>query len=630
MGAAIDLSAREDRKPLLVRIDLIAAISWGAFILILAVYWVHQVLRGDEFHRQAENNRQRSIPVTAPRGFIVDRNGVPLAENEPSFSLLLYRREASDVESSLQFVSSVTGTLLEDLRRRILRSGDGRDYLPVILEENLSVDEAAAIEAHALEHPEFVIQISERRIYKGGPIAAHLLGHLGEANPDQVQARNGRVRPGEWIGQKGVEAVYQDLLAGVSGARTFIIDSFGREVAELDRQEPLSGNTLILTIDSRLQKIAEAYFEGRVGSAVALDPKSGEILAFVSAPAYDPNLFAQRVSKDDWDAILNNEDKPLNNRLLQNVYSPGSVWKAFVAYAILMHGISPSERIPCGGGATFYGRFFRCHSHHSTVDLPTALQVSCDTYFYQMGRRLGIDVLAETADLFGFGRPTGIDAGGEKSGLVPSPKWSLAVRKHPWYPGETISVSIGQGPLLVSPLQVARALSALANSDGALPTPHVFHMAENVRTRERFLYRPPVKEQVPFDPGVREAIVEGLFRVVSRPGGTAYAVHVPGLDMCGKTGTVQVVGQKDPKKMGHLPEKLQDHAWFAGFAPKDDPRVVVVVFVENGGHGSKAAAPLAAKLMKAYLRGFPETEETHVSVTAQTEEAAPPAGSTEE
>jgi penicillin-binding protein 2 len=601
----MDLSAREDRRPLLVRIDFLAAISWGAFILILAVYWVHQVLRGEDFHRQAENNRQRSIPITAPRGFILDRNGVPLAENEPSFSLLLYRREARDVEASIGFVSSVLAVPIEDLRRRLSRVPDGRDYLPVILEENLTINEAALVEARSLEHPEFVIQISEKRIYKGGPLAAHLLGHLGEANPDQVQARNGRVRPGEWVGQKGVEASYQDLLAGVSGARTFIIDSFGREVAELDRQEPFSGNTLILTIDTRLQKIAEDYFKEKVGSAIAMDPRTGEILAFVSSPAYDPNMFAHRVSRSDWDAILNNEDKPLNNRLLQNVYSPGSVWKPFVAYAVLMHGYSPQERIGCGGGASFYGRFFRCHSHHAAVDLPTALQVSCDTYFYQMGRRLGIDVISETAKTFGFGRPTGIDAGGEKAGLVPSQQWSLSARKQPWYPGETISVAIGQGPLLVSPLQVARALAAIANKDGALPAPHVFHMAENVRTRERFVYRPPARESVPFSPGVREAIVEGLFRVVGRPGGTAHGINVPGLDICGKTGTVQVVGQKDPKHMAHLPKKLQDHAWFAGFAPRDEAKLVVVVFVENGGHGSRAAAPLAAQLFKAYLSGYP-------------------------
>ncbi len=598
------LSAREDRRPLLARIDGMAAGAWGVFILILSVYWVQQVVKGDDFHRQAENNRQRSVPVTAPRGFILDRNGVPLAENEPSFSLLLYRRDARDLGATLDFVARVLERPVEELRRRAARPLGGRDYLPSVLEENLSISETAIIESHSLEHPELAIQISEKRVYKGGTLAAHLLGHLGEATQEQVAARNGRIRPGEWVGQKGVEAAYQDLLAGVSGARTFIIDSFGREVAELERQEPYSGNTLILTIDSALQKIAEEFFADHVGSAVAMDPKTGEILAFVSAPAYDPNIFTRRVAREDWEAIISNEDKPLNNRILQNVYSPGSVWKVFMAHAILSHGISPKERVHCGGGATFYGRHFRCHSRHGSVDLIAALQGSCDTYFYVMGRRLGIEVISETGKLFGFGRSTGIDLVSEKTGLVPSQKWSLAARKHPWFPGETISVSIGQGPLLVSSLQVARAMAAVANADGSLPTPHVFHIAENVRTRERYQYRPPAREAVPYASGTRETIVEGLWRVVNSAGGTAFRSRVPGLDMCGKTGTVQVVAQKDPKKSKYiLPEKLQDHAWFAAFAPKNDPRIVVVVFVENGGHGGSAAAPLAAKLIESYLRG---------------------------
>jgi penicillin-binding protein 2 len=298
---------------------------------------------------------------------------------------------------------------------------------------------------------------------------------------------------------------------------------------------------------------------------------------------------------------VENPDHPLNNRVLQNVYSPGSVWKPYMAYAILTHGIDPTERVFCQGGATFYGRFFRCHGRHGSVDLTTALQVSCDTYFYTMGKRLGIDAIAESAGLFGFGRPTGIDLAYEKSGIVPSPAWSLAARKHPWYIGETISVAIGQGPVLVTALQIARGMSGIANADGALPTPHLFHIGENVRTGERFVYRPESKESIPYPPGAHETIVEGLWRVVNMPGGTAYASRVPGLDLCGKTGSVQVVGQKEAKKGHLLPEKLRDHGWFASFAPKDDPKIVVVVFVEHGEHGATVAAPLAARLAEYWV-----------------------------
>ncbi len=594
-------SAREDRRPLLVRIDRAAAAAWTVLAVLVGVYWFHQILRGEDYARQAEDNRLRSVPVTAPRGFILDRNGTVLAENEPAFTLLLYRKETKDLDRSLRFVADLLDRSFDELKRRAERDRSSYDFVPVVLEDNLTMAEVAAVEAHALEHPELAVQTTERRVYGHTKVAAHLLGHLGEVSPEQIAAGAGQTRPGESIGQKGVEAAYQDLLAGVSGSRTFVIDSFGREVGESGRIDPLPGNTLWLTIDLPLQTIAEEYFANKVGSAVALDPKTGEILALVSAPAFDPNLFTKRLSRSEWDAIVTDKNHPLNNRVLQNVYSPGSVWKAFMARAILAGGIRPEERVLCTGGATFYGRFFRCHGRHGSVDLVTALKVSCDTYFYTMGRRLGIEAIAENGNLFGFGRPTGIDLLGEKSGVLPSTEWSLKVRKHPWYAGETISVAIGQGPVLVTALQIARAFAGIANRDGALPTPHLFHIGENVRTRERFVYRPPVRESVPWPPGARDLVVDGLWRVVNEPGGTAYSVHVPGLDLCGKTGTVQVVAQKEARKAYLLPEALRDHGWFASFAPRDDPKIVVVVFVEHGLHGNTAAAPLAAKLTAAWL-----------------------------
>ncbi len=619
-------SAREDRRPLLLRIDRLAAGAFSFLALLLGVYWVHQVFRGDEYARQAENNRQRSVPISASRGFILDRHGRLLAENEPSFTLLLYRRETQDVDGSLRFVSGLLGRGLDDLRRRVERSRTSYDFIPVVLDDDLTVAEVGSVEAHALEHPELVVQTTERRVYTYGSVTAHLLGHLGEAGPDQLAARAGRVRAGEAIGQNGIEAAYQDLLAGTSGLRTFVIDSFGREVAELDRVDPLPGNTLVLNIDLDLQRLADDYFRDKVGTAVALDPKTGEVLAFVSAPAFDPNVFSRRVSRTEWEAIVGNEDRPLQNRAIQNVYSPGSIWKAFVAYAALTNGIDASETVHCPGSVNFYGRRFRCHGVHGTVDLRTALQVSCDAYFYTMGKRLGIDVLARTARTFGFSRTTGVDLGPEKTGTVPSPEWSRAVRKHAWYPGETISVAIGQGPLLVSALQAARAYAGIANADGALPVPHLFRIGEQVRSGARVAYRPPVTERIPYPAGVRETIVEGLWRVVNSPGGTAYRYRVEGLDICGKTGTVQVVGQKEAKKAHLLPEKLRDHAWFAAFAPKDDAKIVVVVFVENGLHGGSAAAPLATRLIEAYLR--PGSVPLPAPPAAPLPEATPPGGST--
>jgi penicillin-binding protein 2 len=596
-------SAREDRRPVLTRIDVALRIVWAVLGLLAGVYWVHQVLRGEEYERQAENNRLRKVPVTAPRGFILDRNGAVLAENEPSFTLLLYRRETKDLEASLRFVGELLNRPFDELRRRVERDRSYYDFVPVVLQENLTVAEVGAVQARALEHPELVVQKTERRVYTLGTVAAHLLGQLGEATAEQVAARTKSrpgdasiPRPGEAIGQQGVEATYQDLLAGVSGSRSYVIDSFGREVGESGHVDPLPGNTLRLTVDAGLQRLADDYFAERVGAAVALDPKTGEILAMVSAPAYDPNLFTRRVTRAEWEKIIADPDHPLNNRVLQNVYSPGSTWKPFMAYAILKHGIDPRERVFCPGGLTFYGRPFRCHGKHGFVDLAAALQVSCDSYFYTMGKRLGIDAIAETGRLFGFSRATGVDLAHEKSGIVPSTEWSLAVRKHPWYGGETISVAIGQGPVLVSALQLARAMCGIANADGALPTPHLFHMGENVRTGERFVYRPAVRESVPWSGVAHEIVLDGLWRVVNAPGGTAYGSRVAGLDLCGKTGSVQVVGQKEARKGHLLPEQLRDHGWFVGFAPKDDAQIVVAVLAEHGEHGASAAAPLAAKM----------------------------------
>jgi penicillin-binding protein 2 len=595
-------SAREDRRPVLLRIDRLAIGTWIVFALLVGVYWFHQIVHGDEYARQAESNRQRSVPITAPRGFILDRNGTVLAENEPAFTLLLYRRDTKDLESSLRFLSALFGRPLEELRRRVERDRSMYDFVPIVVQDNLTLAEVGAIEAHALEHPEFVVQTAERRVYTHGRVAAHLLGHLGEATQEQLVAKGGKVRPGESIGQKGIEAAYQDLLAGVSGARSVVIDSFGREVGEAGRVDPRPGNKLFLTIDLPLQQLAEDYFQDKVGSVVAMDPRTGEVLALVSAPEFDPNVFTRRVTSKEWDALIEDENHPLNNRVLQNVYSPGSIFKAFAAYGILKHGIDPKERVFCAGAATFYGRSFRCHGHpHGAVDLATALQVSCDVYFYTMGKRIGIEGLADAAQAFGLGRLTGIDMAHEKAGLVPTPEWSVQVRKHPWYAGETISVAIGQGPLLVSALQLARAFCGLANEDGALPVPHLFHVGENVRTGERYGYRPAARESVKFPAGAREKIVEGLWRVVNQPGGTAYSSRVEGIELCGKTGSVQVVGQKDTKKEHLLPEHLRDHGWFAGFAPRNDPKIVVVVFAEHGEHGATAAAPLAAKMADLYL-----------------------------
>ena len=364
--------------------------------------------------------------------------------------------------------------------------------------------------------------------------------------------------------------------------------------------EATPGQNLFLTLDVRLQDVAEAYFRERVGSVVALDPKTGEILALVSSPSYDPNWFMRRVTSAEWSSMLENPDRPLQNRAIQNMYSPGSVIKPFMAYGALAKDlVDPSMRVFCPGHAVFYGRDFRCHKKggHGWVGLRDAIKVSCDVYFYTLGQKLGIDRISEIATSFGFGRPTGVDLQSEKAGLVPSEEWARAKRGARWYPSETISVSIGQGPLLVTSMQVARALAGVLEG-GRLPTPHLFYSSQDPRTREQLRYKAEFQNGMAIPPEKLAIVKDGMWAVVNEPGGTAYGSRVAGFEMGGKTGTAQVVGRETNTKGTADPSRYHDHAWFAGFGPVDKPAMVVVVFVENGGHGNLAAAPLAKALFE--------------------------------
>ncbi|HYV41199.1 MAG TPA: penicillin-binding protein 2, partial [Thermoanaerobaculia bacterium] len=410
-----------------------------------------------------------------------------------------------------------------------------------------------------------------------------------------------------WMGQKGVEGSYEKLLAGVDGQRRVVVDSHGREITEEERVEARPGQNVFLTLDLELQRIAESYFQDKVGSAVAMNPHTGEILALVSSPSYDPNWFTRRVSSSEWTGLLKDPHTPLQNRAIQNAFSPGSVFKIFLAYgALAKELVDPEQQVFCPGHATFYGRTFRCHKKegHGWVNLRNAIKVSCDVYFYNLGRRLGIDRIAEISRDFGFGASTGIDLPFEKSGLIPSEEWALQKRHARWYPSETISVAIGQGPVLVTPLQIARALSCLVTG-GRLPTPHLFLASQDPRNGAPLRYQVETRAGLPLEPAKAAIVKEGMWAVVNEPGGTAFSSRVPGLDIGGKTGTAQVIGREAVVRAGAEKKKLEDHAWFTGFATVEDPRLVVVVFVENGGHGGTVAAPLARQI---FAKFFGKTE----------------------
>jgi len=595
------LRIREDRQAVLRRIE-VARVGVGAVLSLLAVaYWIVQIVRGEYYFSLSENNRIRAVKITAPRGYVLDRKGVPLVENEPAYTLHLYRRESRDLDASVDFIVNLLDLNPELVRSRVERGKREPEFVPIPIAENLGIEEVAAVQARAAEHPEFAITVSQRRLYKNGGAAAHALGYLSEATPEQIKNAGNAYGVGDWIGQKGIESAYERLLAGASGERRVIVDSHGREVAEEARLEAIPGQNLFLTLDSRLQDVAEEYFKTRVGSVVAMDPKTGEILAMVSSPSYDPNWFTRRVTAAEWNGLLENPDRPLQNRTLQNMYSPGSVIKPFIAYGALARGlVDPEWKVFCPGHATFYGREFHCHKKggHGLVNLRDAIKESCDVYFYTLGQKLGVDRIHDILTDFGFGTPTGVDLSFEKVGLVPSEDWARDKRGARWYPSETISVAIGQGPVLVTSLQVARALSGLLEG-GRLPTPHLFFSSQDPKTGARLRYKAEFKDFTPLAPEKLAIVKSGMWAVVNEAGGTAFGSRVQGVEMGGKTGTAQVVGHDTAIRAGADRSKLDTHAWFAGFAPVDDPQIVVVVFVENGGHGNLAAAPLAKALVEA-------------------------------
>lgn len=582
---------RERRDELIQRVPRLQLLFTALLVVIGSFYWFAQVVRGDYYRELADNNRTRSEPVAAPRGLILDREGRLLAENAPSYNLTMDAARSVDPDRALRFASGILGEPVADLATLLAQRRGRPGDQTILLAENLSLTQVAQLSAFELEYPEFEIEAGHRRLYRHGPQTAHVLGYVGQVSASELEQRHGDVRAGDLVGKRGVERAFDRSLRGVDGERVRIVDSRGRTRDQFTRESATPGSDLQLTLDLELQQEAARYFEGRAGVAVAMDPRSGEILAMVSAPSYDPNVFSRRLDREQWESLLTAPGDPLQNRAVQNAHSPGSVFKIVMAVAGLAeHVIKPSDTVFCSGSTKIYDRQTRCWKRggHGQVDLRRAIKESCDVYFYHLGQKLGIERIAEYARRFGFGSETGFDIPGERSGLVPDPAWSLRVRKAPWYPGETVSVSIGQGPILVTPLQMASMMAIVANR-GERVTPHI------VRD-------PALERHLPtgLDPAVLEPVREALWAVVNEQG-TGSAARVEDFDIAGKTGTVQVIRQATWTRNEELDEEFRDHAWFAAYGPVENPQLVVVAFVEHGGAGSRAAAPLAKRLYEVYL-----------------------------
>ena len=581
---------------------------------LLSGFWQLQVQSPEVYEARAESNRIKSLPLLAPRGKILDRDGRILVDNSPSYKVLLSRGAVRD--DHLPIIAEGLNIPYAALKAKLQRVENAPQYQAVIIKEYLTPAEVAFVDANRSAFPELELIRSQKRLYPRGGRASHVIGYVGEISDAELEQEEFIFfESGAEIGKAGVEREYNDILTGTDGSRQVIVDSLGREREVLRIIDAQPGRNLRLTLDLDLQVVAELAMENRRGAVVALDPRSGDILALVSRPNYDPNEFVGGISADAWRRLTQDPENPMLNRAIQAQLAPGSIFKPIVALAGAENGLIDDSAVFCRGGATFYGRYTRCHLRggHGTVHLQKALAQSCDVYFYTLGDRLGIDKIAEFSRLAGLGQQTGIDLPNEAEGIVPSTRWKLRYQREKWYPGETISVTIGQGALTVTPLQMAYAYGGLAMG-GVWRQPHVVAHEEIAEGRPG--PPPPATREAPLDPQHVKDIVAGLRGVVS-PGGTGIRARLPGRDVCGKTGTAQLAslqytaGRGDPD--------LRDTAWFVGFAPCEAPEIVVTALFEHGEHGN-LAAPIVRDVIKAYF-----DKQDRIEWTRQASPSRPPA-----
>lgn len=594
------------------RLWLFGLLVFGVFLVFVLRLAQLQIVEGAELRMRSEQNSIRTVRLDAPRGRILDREGRVLASTRPAFDLEVMPSEVRGSEQTYRALGQLLEADTSGLRSRVERRRGRERFQPLLVQADLPYERLARIETHRYALPGVITEVRPRREYTGGDLLAHLLGTLGEVRADQLERPEFEsYRSGEVIGQTGLEAALEPALRGSAGGRNVIVDVAGREVERLDEVDPIPGSDVTLTIDLDLQRAAAEAFApespgdpGRDGALVALDPRTGDVLAMVSRPAFDPNAFAGGIDSETWRSLTRDPHKPLQNRVVAGQYPPGSTYKVFLAAAGLESGlITPTSRVVCPGSFWYGNRSFRCWKKegHGAVDLHTSLVRSCDVYYYQLGVRLGVDRIASFAKAFNLGRLTGIPLGDEKPGLVPSSEWKLRRFKTPWYPGETVSISIGQGYDLTTPLQLAVAYAAIANG-GTLYTPRL--VLRRQRTgREVDETKPNVRGTVPIKPENLALIRKALQGVVEQPGGTGSRARVPGVSVAGKTGTAQVVRLEhfEGVKESKIPREYRDHAWFVSFAPADDAEIVVAVLAEHGGHGGSAAAPLAQKVLAKYF-----------------------------
>ncbi|MFO7866856.1 MAG: penicillin-binding protein 2 [Candidatus Aminicenantes bacterium] len=573
------------------------------FVIILLYFWKIQILDHQIFWNKSEENRIREILLSPQRGLILDREGRILAKNAASFKASFIRENAENLTESYQRVADLLNMEWEELKRRVERYSSFPSFRPVVIKDNLTPLEVAKMESRKQKFPELIIQAETKRHYPLNESASHILGYLQEISPAELKMEiYNSSQVGDMVGKTGIEKQYESLLRGKKGRAWEIVDSIGRKRGELARTEPVKGKDIRLTIDLDLQILAEELLNEREGAIVVMRPENGEILAMTSYPHFDPNRFINRFTPEEWMELVESKDYPLENRALRGLYSPGSLIKPLIGLAALDSGIiSAKTRFHCGGATVIYGHPFSCWyaPGHGALDLTEAIKYSCNIYFYNLGKKLGIQNIADYSRDFGLGALTGIDLPQEISGLVPDSDWKRRVRNEPWYPGETISISIGQGPFLVTPLQMAKVTAAISNR-GRQVVPLMLMPEPGNEDRA---VPDSDSERMDIPAGHFESVIAGMWRSANR-GGTAAAAGVKNFEVCGKTGSTQVIGLEAAEKLGENIKLTRTHSWFSGFAPRDDAKVVVTVIVEYGGSGGATAAPIAGKLFKCFQEKY--------------------------
>jgi penicillin-binding protein 2 len=584
------------------------------FMVILLRLWYLQVIEGERFANLSESNRIRIIPQRDIRGQILDRYGKVLVDNRPSFTLSVLPEETPKLDILIPRLKDHLPIRQEEVEPKVKMA---YAYRTIQLAKDLTRDQVAYVAEHRWDLPGVFLDVEHVRSYKYGELVAHTLGYIGEINEDQLrEARQHGYRMGDYIGQAGVEKLFERPLRGAKGAREVEVDALGRELQLVQEREPGPGMNLVLTLDVGLQQMIEEEMGTQAGAIIVMDPRNGEILAMVSKPSYDPNLFVTGITISNWMRLIKDPRKPLQNRAIQAQYPPGSTYKIVMAVAGLEEGVINSKSIvQCNGLFPYGNRVFRDWKRggHGPMNVHTALVQSCDVFFYTLGNRLGIDTIARYAKGFGLGVPTGYDPIHEKPGLVPSTAWKRQVRGEPWYPGETISAAIGQGSNLVTPLQLLNVISSVANG-GVRFKPRLVKRLETPDGKVVQEFGPQKLGDIPARPETLRTVQEALRGVINEPRGTGWRGRLEQMNMAGKTGTVQVISNSP--KGDKLPERFRDHGWFVAYAPFEQPQLAIAILGEHGGRGGSTYAPLARKIVEYHFK-LPATPAPQAPVVAQ-------------